>query len=89
VRHADNLHIGRAPCGYGTTHCERPPLLVRSGQRGKYFSENPAEGEMLNDSGYDFDVYLLGCLMDRQMSAERAWVVPAIVRKRLGTSGDG
>ena len=67
-------------------------LLVAEGQAGLArpleriaFTGDPAGDELLNDLAHHPHAFLFGCLVDRQVAAERAWTVPAILRERLGT----
>jgi hypothetical protein len=49
------------------------------------FTGDPAGDELLNDLVHYPHAFLFGCLVDRQVAAERAWTVPAVLRERLGT----
>jgi uncharacterized HhH-GPD family protein len=67
-------------------------LLVREGQAALDRPMEPMTS-WVDRAGYwlvgDLEHYphafLFGCLMDRQIPAERAWAIPAILRERLGT----
>lgn len=66
-------------------------LLVDRGQqlfRGRRsvheFTKVPAADKLLNDlKGYPH-AFVLGCIMDRQMEATKAWLIPFRVAERLG-----
>jgi uncharacterized HhH-GPD family protein len=67
-------------------------LLVSEGQAGLArplelvaFTGDPVGDELLNDLVHYPHAFLFGCLVDRQVPAERAWTVPAVLRERLGT----
>lgn len=43
------------------------------------------EAELVNDLDHYPHAYVLGCVMDRQIKAERAWKIPERVKNRLGS----
>ena len=45
-----------------------------------YFLENPAENALLNDLEHYPHAFVLACCMDRQVSSDRAWRIPCIIR---------
>jgi endonuclease III len=47
-------------------------------------TDNEAANHLLNDLSGHPHTFVLACLMDRQMSAERAWLIPYELAKRLG-----
>ena len=49
------------------------------------FSGVPAADEMLNDLEGHPHAFVLACVMDRQIKAERAWVIPFEIHRRTGT----
>ncbi len=49
------------------------------------FTDVPEADELLNDLDGHPHVFVLGCVMDRQIRAEKAWLVPYEVSRRLGT----
>lgn len=50
-----------------------------------HFTGDDKIDEFLNDLKYYPHAYVLACLMDRQIKAERAWRIPYIVCERLST----
>lgn len=66
-------------------------LLVSEGQRlfdahatFVEFSRNPAADRLLNDLDNHPHAFVLACVMDRQMKAERAWLIPYLISEQLG-----
>lgn len=49
------------------------------------FTREAGPDTLLNDLGRYPHAFLLACLMDRQVAAERAWKVPWIVRQSVGS----
>lgn len=47
--------------------------------------DNPKINEFLNDLEHFPHAYVLACLMDRQIKAERAWTIPWAVKEALGS----
>jgi len=67
-------------------------LLVNEGQAALarplepvVFTTDTVGNVLLNDLVHHPHAFLFGCLVDRQVPAERAWTVPAVLRERLGT----
>jgi uncharacterized HhH-GPD family protein len=48
------------------------------------FTKNPEADELLNDLKNYPHAFVLGCLMDRQMKAENAWLIPYKFAKEIG-----
>src|SRR5262245_7499042 len=55
-----------------------PPTPIR-------FTGDAGADDLLNDLDRHPHAFVLGCLMDRQVKAQRAWAIPNELRKRLGT----
>jgi endonuclease III len=49
------------------------------------FVNDPKSNELLNDIENNPHVFVLGCLMDRLIKAEKAWMIPQRVFEELGT----
>ena len=49
------------------------------------FTDNKKTNTLLNDIEKNPHVYLLACLMDRQIKAEKAWAIPQKIFDILGT----
>lgn len=49
------------------------------------FTGNPSADALLNDLDGSPHAFVFACLVDRQVPAERAWMVPFVVRERTGT----
>jgi len=47
--------------------------------------EDKASNKFLNDLKKYPHAYVLACLMDRQIKAERAWIIPVEIKKIIGT----
>lgn len=47
--------------------------------------ERPEDGVLLNDIEHYPHAFVIGCVMDRQVKAERAWGIPARIRERVGS----
>lgn len=46
---------------------------------------NPDSEQLLKDLAKHPHAFVLACIMDRQATTERAWVIPHLLRDRLGT----
>jgi endonuclease III len=62
----------------GDAEFKKPPQHIR-------FTGNEEADELLHDLHGHPHAFVFGCLVDRQVSAERAWMVPTLIRRRLGT----
>jgi len=49
------------------------------------FTDNEKTNLLLNDIENNPHVYVLACLMDRQIKAEKAWAIPQKIFDKLGT----
>ncbi len=49
------------------------------------FTKNPEADKLLNDIEENPHIFILGCVMDRQISAERAWLIPFLISKEIGS----
>lgn len=49
------------------------------------FTQNPEADAMLNDLDRFPHGFVLGCVMDRQVKSERAWLIPYVFSQKLGT----
>jgi uncharacterized HhH-GPD family protein len=61
----------------GQALLDAPPIRVE-------FSGNADADDLMNDLQGHPHAFVFGCLVDRQVAAERAWVLPAVLRDRLG-----
>jgi len=50
-----------------------------------YFVDDKKTNDLLNDIENNPHVYVLACLMDRQIKAQKAWAIPQRVFDILGT----
>jgi endonuclease III len=50
-----------------------------------HFVDDPVSNAFLNDLENYPHAFVLACLMDRQIKAEKAWVIPDLLRKYLGS----
>lgn len=70
----------QALLAYGQT------LSGQSSVRFIHFTNDPAADELLNDLGRYPHAFLLGVIADRQVKAERAWIIPWKAKERFGTA---
>jgi len=50
-----------------------------------HFTNHPASDDLLNDLANYPHAFVIACLMDRQVRAERAWLIPYQFKQRLGS----
>jgi len=72
----------------------QPVISARLVERGRKLFESPAEfihfakdpecDELTNDFENFPHAYVIACVMDRQIKAEKAWSIPNLLRKRVG-----
>ena len=62
----------------GEARLAQPPSIVD-------FTGNKAADVLLNDLSRYPHAFLMACIMDRQITAERAWLIPYELRRRLGS----
>lgn len=48
------------------------------------FTKNPEADQLINDLSNHPHAFVLACIMDRQISAERAWLIPYKLMRELG-----
>lgn len=63
---------------------QRGQKLWQAKQRHVRFTEHDLADEMLNDLEHTPHAFVLACIMDRQMKAERAWLIPYQIAQKLG-----
>ncbi|MDR2579642.1 MAG: hypothetical protein LBC85_01445 [Fibromonadaceae bacterium] len=49
------------------------------------FTKDPKANDLLNDIAYNPHVFVLACLMDRQIKAEKAWIIPQKIFDIIGS----
>ncbi len=49
------------------------------------FTRDSQADDLLNDLRFHPHAFVTACLMDRQITAERAWMIPLQIRERLGS----
>jgi endonuclease III len=64
----------------GTELLHRPPEKVG-------FTKNEEADSLLNDLEHHPHAFVLACVMDRQIKAERAWVIPWLIKEENGGFG--
>jgi endonuclease III len=64
---------------------ERGEILLRAAREFKEFTRNTDADAFLNDLEAHPHAFVLACVMDRQIKAEKAWIIPYRIAKRLGT----
>jgi len=63
---------------------DRGEKLYRAPRKLIQFTKNPEADALLNDLDRYPHAFVLGCVMDRQIRAERAWIIPHTFSKKLG-----
>lgn len=63
---------------------KRGEELLAQRYEGVQFAANSEADELLSDMTHYPHAFVLGCVMDRQMKAERAWSIPYEVSKEIG-----
>lgn len=63
---------------------ERGFELLNGSKKRIEFTNNPEANHFLNDLECYPHAFVLGCIMDRQIKAERAWIIPFLIMKKLG-----
>lgn len=63
----------------------RGQKLLASPREPVQFTEIPAANALLNDLERYPHAYVLACVMDRQIKAEKAWAIPYQISEKLGT----
>lgn len=64
--------------GIGEAQLAADPAPIR-------FTGNGPADQLLNDLAGHSHAFVLACLMDRQVTAERAWLVLWVVRQAIGS----
>jgi endonuclease III len=62
----------------GYEELDKPPAFIE-------FTGVHEADELLNDLNNYPHAYVIGCIMDRQIKAEKAWIIPYMLKQRLGT----
>ncbi len=63
---------------------QRGQELWQAGRRYVRFTKHGPADEMLNDLEHTPHAFVLACIMDRQIKAERAWLIPYQIAQKLG-----
>ena len=63
---------------------ERGEQLFQARSQLVAFSGDPAADALLNDLEHHPHAFVLACVMDRQIKAERAWLIPYLFSQKLG-----
>jgi endonuclease-3 len=64
---------------------QRGDILFGAAKEFKEFTGNIVADKLLNDLDANPHAFVLACVMDRQIKAEKAWVIPHRIAERLGT----
>jgi endonuclease III len=68
----------------GVRLVERGLDLFNAPQQSIEFTKNPKADALLNDLTNNPHAFVLGCVMDRQIKAEKAWLIPFRISEKLG-----
>jgi uncharacterized HhH-GPD family protein len=63
---------------------QRGEALLHAPAERLAFTGDRAADDLLNDLAHYPHAFVLACVMDRQMTAERAWLIPHRIAERLG-----
>jgi len=63
---------------------ERGKKLLNQPYKKIEFTKNPEADDLLNDIKTLPHAWVLACIMDRQMKAEKAWLIPYEISKEIG-----
>src|SRR5438067_8441327 len=58
--------------------------IFRSPRQIRHFTGNPNADTLLNDLENYPHAFVLACVMDRQIVAERAWLIPYSISEKIG-----
>jgi endonuclease III len=63
---------------------EHGQALFRAQKRPILFTREPKADALLNDLAHHPHAFVLACVMDRQVKAERAWLIPYRISEKIG-----
>jgi len=63
---------------------ERGQILFRAPKQPVAFTNEPKADALLNDLDNHPHAFVLACVMDRQIKAERAWLIPYRISQKIG-----
>lgn len=63
----------------------RGKALFRAPRERIEFTRNEAADSLLNDLAGQPHAFVLACVMDRQVKAEKAWIIPYKISKKIGS----
>lgn len=73
----DEKEIAATLISKGEEVFKAPPSIIK-------FTGNKAADELLNDIENYPHAFVLACIMDKQIKAELAWIIPYRISKKLG-----